>query len=115
MYGECTPEQKQECPLARHYTDEHHKYYPRRDYHMPVEKAFRNLPENIEPECRYEHQKIHDEQEPPEKPSLQYMAEAVVRSEVHMNRRVASQVADVIHRQQELITNYWQRAEQRRA
>ena len=114
MRGECTPEQKMECPLAHHFTDEHHLYFPRSDYKQPVEKSFRNLPDNTVQLCRNEHNELHATEEPPEKPSIQYMAESILRSEVHMSRKVSAQVADVMQRQQEVINQYWRTAEARR-
>jgi hypothetical protein len=105
----CTPEQMARCPLKRHYTDVHHLYYPRRDYTDPIDKAFRNLPENTEEHCRWEHIEIHDEEKPPHKPSLETMVEAVLRSEVHLSARVQA----ALQAQQRVISNYWRTAEER--
>ena len=114
MSVECTPEQQAECTLKRCFTDQHHIYYPKREYSSPLEKTFRNLGENIVEICRSEHNEIHATQEPPEKPPIQYMAESILRSEVHMSRKVSAQVADVMQRQQEVINQYWRTAEARR-
>ena len=114
MSVECTPEQQAECTLKRCFTDQDHYYWPASDYKTPVERAFRNLPENIEEKCRFEHNERHANEEPPVKPSIQYMAESILRAEVHMSRKVSAQVAEVMLRQQEVINQYWRMAEARR-
>ena len=106
MRGECTPEQKEVCPLRTHFQDEHHLMYPKRDYSQPVEKAYRELPENKVQMCRHEHNELHATQEPPLKPSIETMAEAVLRSEMHRSTKVERQLG-VIARQQEVATQYW--------
>lgn len=101
---ECTPEQREKCELRRHFTNQHHIYYPRREYTSPVESAFRRLSENIVEMCRWEHIQLHDEQDPPPKPDLQTMAEAIVYAEVHMTRKVQEHVTEVLNKAAE---EYW--------
>lgn len=76
----CTPEQMAVCPLRRHFTDWHHRYWPRREYRDPVEQEFRDLDENGVRLCRNEHNIIHETQEPPEKPTREEMIQAIART-----------------------------------
>ena len=55
----------------------HHVYWPRRNYTTPLEKRFRNLPENKELLPRCEHDELHATTEPPEKPSHAFMESVV--------------------------------------
>jgi hypothetical protein len=56
----------------------HHLFYPKPDYRPGVERRFRELPENKEYDvCRADHDTIHFTQEPPPKPNLQFMIEAL--------------------------------------
>jgi hypothetical protein len=57
----------------------HHKYWPKADYKTPVEKKFRELPENKEPLCPEAHQNLHRSERAPRKPSRDQMVEAVRR------------------------------------
>lgn len=86
--GACTPERMARCPLKRCYTDQHHLYYPRRDYTEPIDQAFRNLGENIVELCRWEHIETHETTQPPRKPSLETMIGAVLGSGTNISRRV---------------------------
>jgi hypothetical protein len=112
MRGECTPEQKERCPLSQHYSDTHHTKYPASAYRQPVERAFRNLPENLEQMCRYEHNELHANEEPPEKPSIQFMAEAVLRAEVHQSTKVARQITQIMQSRQAVISAFWRDIEE---
>ena len=53
--------------------DVHHLYYPRRAYKTKLERQFRNLDENKILVCRALHNHIHATQEPPGRPSIDYM------------------------------------------
>lgn len=75
-----------ECPYRRHYSDSHHEYWPRNLYLTKVERTFRNLPENKQQLCRYEHDLAHQE-EPPVKPSREEMLGAIAVSNVHLSNR----------------------------
>lgn len=63
------------CILTRH-----HEKYPKSAYPTKVEKAYRNLPENIKllPNC--DHERLHHETLPPEKPTLDVMRQAIADS-----------------------------------
>lgn len=64
------------------HTSVHHEFYPRVDYKSPVEKRFRELPENKFEVCRQMHDEIHAHDEPPMKPSIEVMRHAVNESRV---------------------------------
>lgn len=68
------------CPLKKCFGDVHHEYYPSSQYRRPIEKEFRNLPENKEFICRAVHNEIHATQQAPDKPTLDFMREAIRRS-----------------------------------
>lgn len=55
----------------------HHLYYPKRYYQTPVEKEFRELPENKERLCMAEHDLIHRTERPPQKPDRDEMLVAI--------------------------------------
>lgn len=55
----------------------HHLYYPRRDYTSPVERDFRELPENKVQLCMAEHDLLHQIEQPPVKPSRDEMLLAI--------------------------------------
>jgi len=69
---------KEEC---RYYPecemDKHHTYWPRREYTTPVEKRFRNLGANVVQMCMAEHQELHFQEQPPDKPSREIMLNAI--------------------------------------
>jgi hypothetical protein len=49
----------------------HHVYHPKRDFPTPLEKAFRNLPQNILQRCVCEELEYHQQYDcGPPKPSL---------------------------------------------
>lgn len=77
MRGECTPEQKADCPIRKHFSDTHHIYYPASNYRTLVEKEFRELPENKVQLCRNEHNERHATEEIPVKPSRDEMLQAI--------------------------------------
>ncbi len=58
-------------------TNIHHEYYPKRDYTTPIEKEFRELEENKTPMCMAEHDQIHRDFGPPDKPSRDEMLLAI--------------------------------------
>lgn len=78
MRLEC-PFTTDECKQATPHSDVHHFYYPRKDYKTKTEKEFRNLPENKGYVCRCLHNFIHATQEPPVKPTLDFMLDAINR------------------------------------
>lgn len=80
--GLCTPEQIASCPLKKHYSDSHHLYFYASDYKSPVESAFRNLEQNKVQLCRYEHNELHANQAPPEKPDRLRMLAILAFNEV---------------------------------
>ena len=59
------------------YVDEHHLFFPRKNYRDSVGRAFRNLPENRVDLCRQVHQDIHATTQPPKKPKRAEMLEAL--------------------------------------
>lgn len=61
----------------------HHEYWPRSDFTTPLEKSFRELPENKFDICRQMHDEIHAFDEPPIKPSIEVMREAVTQSRIN--------------------------------
>ena len=54
----------------------HHKWWPKCDYTTPLEKRFRDLPDEKEELCRGKHDPEH-EKDPPRKPSREYMQKKV--------------------------------------
>jgi hypothetical protein len=77
---ETCPTPDSNCPLKKCFGDTHHLYYPASWYKGIVELAFRNLPENKEFLCRREHNERHATEEPPEKPSREFMLNAIQRA-----------------------------------
>ena len=55
----------------------HHCFWPRKDYKSEVEKKFRNLPCNIVWIDEMAHRLLHICSEPPRKPSIHEMHQAV--------------------------------------
>lgn len=57
----------------------HHIYWPRTEYTTPLERKFRNHPDNKVnlPWC--EHKQKHIEEEPPEKPTVAEMGAFLLR------------------------------------
>lgn len=76
MYKPC-PEANEECKYFPCYMDEHHLYWPRKNYKSGVERAFRNLPENRQMLCRAEHDEVHATEPIPKKPSRNEMLQAL--------------------------------------
>lgn len=73
----CPEPNKPGCPYARRcYSDQHHLFWPANRYKTGLEKRFRQLPENKEQTCRWEHDEAHFEA-PPIKPSIQEMRDAI--------------------------------------
>lgn len=83
--GKCSPEQREHCPLMQHFSDEHHLFFPKRDYQTRVERDFRELPENKAQLCRYEHNQIHATGVIPEKPSRGDMIQAIAQSVIELS------------------------------
>lgn len=77
--GEC-PSPQDDCPYMERggcFSDEHHLYFPRVDYRDIMGSEFRNLPENKEQICRWEHEERHATQDPPERPPREVMLGAL--------------------------------------
>lgn len=55
-----------------------HKYYPSRVYKTILERAFRDLPENVEIRCRRFEEESHAIEPVPDKPDRDLMREAVI-------------------------------------
>lgn len=58
-------------------TNVHHKMWPKRDYTTPIEREFRELPENKERMCMQEHDLLHQTERPPQKPDRETMLLAI--------------------------------------
>ena len=83
-------ERNEGCPYLEDdkcFKDTHHRYYYRRNYRTKVERIFRELPENQEVICRFRHDEIHANEEPPEKPSRDFMLGAISVSEVYLSSK----------------------------
>lgn len=74
----CTPNPS--CPYYYRpegcFEDTHHEYYGA-DYNTICEKVFRNLPRNLTEMCRRLHEVVHEVEEPPLKPSHDYMVQEI--------------------------------------
>lgn len=68
------------CHDSTCFVDRHHKYWPRRAYKTPLERAFRGL--HIKRMWRCQHTHIHKTTSPPQKPSHNYMKFIVDRKGV---------------------------------
>jgi len=68
---------QEECPLFDTvdgcFENRHHLYYPAYEYKTPTEKRFRSLGKNVITVCRRVHNNLHATQEPPHKPSRDFM------------------------------------------
>ena len=84
---DCKYEGTPECLITQH-----HLYWPRPDYTTKLEKDFRNLPQNKEPLSRCDHDELHATQDPPEKPSTDFMVGFLIASGVHLSRRVLKEI-----------------------
>ena len=82
---ECPEPNKEGCPWQDRkggcFSDLHHLAHPASSYHTPIEKRFRDLPENKQQLCRYLHDLAHLEA-PPVKPSVDEMRQAIARSAI---------------------------------
>lgn len=80
MSKEACPNENADC---RYYpacfSDIDHYYFPARLYRRPIEKEFRQLPENKERKCRADHDERHATESPPPKPDLNFMLSAINR------------------------------------
>lgn len=76
MTEEC-PDPMRGCKYDPPFADSHHSFWPRDRYQTPTEKKFRSLECNIvRGICRCMHDLEHLKQ-PPQKPSLEVMREAI--------------------------------------
>lgn len=94
MIGECPSPNKRGCHIGvgqyRCRSNEHHLYWPARDYKTEIENEFRELPENKVQLCMYDHDMLHVQQEPPQKPTLETMIVALtVQIEVQDEQEAA--------------------------
>jgi hypothetical protein len=69
----------------RHFSDTHHRYFEAKNYATGVAKVFRELPENKEQLCRFEHNELHATTAPPIKPERAFMIQAIAR---HLEREL---------------------------
>lgn len=76
------------CPYEQSgcYSDIHHLHWPSYNYKTKIERKFRNLPANKERVCRFAHEILHLTQEPPEKPPVSEMMEAIMESGINLSR-----------------------------
>jgi hypothetical protein len=51
----------------------HHRFHPAKLYRTPLEKEFRNHPDNMDFMAWCEHSELHATTKPPEKPPLSHM------------------------------------------
>ncbi len=87
MSYEACPNANETCKYAPGcYADEHHLYWPKKNYKSPVEREFRSLPEHRAMVCRAEHDEIHATEGIPKKPSRDQMLQAIA---AHMIQEVA--------------------------
>lgn len=94
MRGEC-PNPSPDCPYSDRpggcYSDTDHLYYPGVDYSGIMESEFRELPENKQQKCRWEHEQRHLDEVPPEKPPREHMlgriAAAYALGEIYLSKR----------------------------
>lgn len=94
MRGEC-PTPRPDCPYANRpggcFSDTDHLYFPALDYSGIMEAEFRELPENKQRICRWDHEQKHKEELPPEKPSKEYMlgalALAYYQGKINLSKR----------------------------
>lgn len=85
-----TPDGDKECPYYYRTQGCHeirgHRYWPAHDYGTTVEKIFRNLPENIDINCRRFEEESHAREAPPIKPPLEDMLQAIGESAVTLSK-----------------------------
>jgi hypothetical protein len=88
MKGEC-PNNNTDCPYYETgcFSDTHHQMWPSDQFITPVERLFRELPENKEQLCRLEHDEIHATQEPPAKPRRTEMIQAIGEAGIYLSVR----------------------------
>lgn len=84
-YNPCPdPNGTPDCPLfyspGSCRTNIHHEFFPANDYKTPLERAFRDLPENKSEMCLRLHREVHSTEQPPDKPSGEVMLEAITRN-----------------------------------
>lgn len=75
-----------DCPnfTSGCFEDTHHAYWPKTEYRTKLERTFRNLEVNKEEMCRAQHAELHATEQPPEKPTWDFMAGAVLASELNV-------------------------------
>ena len=91
--GEC-PEPRPDCPYAGLrggcFSDEHHLFFPEVDYRDIMGSEFRELAENKEYICRWDHDEIHATEMPPKRPPreqiLGAIATALSEGRIHLSK-----------------------------
>ena len=63
------------------YQDKHHLYWPQDEYRGYIASHFRSFADNTVELCRVEHEELHATQDPPEKPSREFMAGFLLANE----------------------------------
>ena len=86
------------CRYPEPYQDNHHIYWPKREYQGSVERRFRNLGCHVVNICRCKHDEIHGIEAPPDKPSTETMIDAIERSGERQSRSMRKQIKR--HREQ---------------
>lgn len=93
---ECSPEQRANCPLRKHFADEHHLFYPKRQYEG-VAAEWREMDGNKRHICRYIHDAIHASGYIPEKPTAAYMERELVLGRTALaNAEYGDQLASAV-------------------
>lgn len=93
-YFPCVP--SPDCPYATRPQGCHeikaHLYYPESEYTTPLERVFRNLPENVEIRCRRFEEASHACEQPPVKPSRELMLLVLETSGVELSKTKRKQI-----------------------
>ena len=83
-WGECE-NPRPECPYASRptgcFSDVHHKYFPKNVYLDVVGSSYRELPQNKEQKCRWDHEELHKVEDGPEKPEEAQMLGEIALSQ----------------------------------
>lgn len=64
---------------------DHHLFYPRNEYTTPLERRFRNHPDNRVSLPWCEHKARHALEKPPTKPSIQKMSAFLVKRDIKLD------------------------------
>jgi len=80
------------CRYPEPFEDNHHVYYPKREYSGSLERKYRNLGCHVVEICRCKHDEIHATEQPPDKPSTEVMVDAIERSGERQSRSVRKKI-----------------------